>query len=50
SALSTAKTPNIPEEYPPKDSYKNNRQLNIIASIILVCKHLVLFWKQIGYY
>ncbi|CAG8513692.1 12866_t:CDS:1 [Cetraspora pellucida] len=40
----------IPEEYPPKDGYENNRQLNIIGRAILICKDLVLLWKEIGYY
>ncbi len=34
--------PPIPEEYPPKDGYENNRQLNIHLE-------LVILWKKIGY-
>ncbi|CAG8555186.1 9308_t:CDS:1, partial [Scutellospora calospora] len=42
--------PNIPEEYPSKDGYENNRQLNVIARAILICKNLVSLWKKIGYH
>ncbi|CAG8445409.1 11193_t:CDS:1, partial [Scutellospora calospora] len=38
------------EEYPAKDGFENNRQLNIIARAILICKELVSYWKEIGYY
>ncbi|CAG8854192.1 7743_t:CDS:2, partial [Gigaspora margarita] len=38
------------EEYPAKDGYKNNRQLNIIAQSILIHKNLVNVWKKIGYH
>ncbi|CAG8736607.1 4291_t:CDS:1, partial [Acaulospora morrowiae] len=41
---------NVPEEYPPKDGYENSRQLNVIARAILICKDLVVLWKEIGYY
>ncbi|CAG8714294.1 8466_t:CDS:2, partial [Scutellospora calospora] len=37
-------------EYPPKDGYENNRQLNIIARAILIYKELVRLWKEIGYH
>ncbi|CAG8812247.1 13994_t:CDS:2, partial [Cetraspora pellucida] len=36
--------------FPPKEGYENNRQLNLIARTILICKDLVLLWKKIGYY
>ncbi|CAG8513820.1 17563_t:CDS:2, partial [Acaulospora morrowiae] len=39
---------NVPEDYPPKDGYKNSRQLNVIARAILVCKDLGILWKYIG--
>ncbi|CAG8459337.1 5994_t:CDS:1 [Cetraspora pellucida] len=38
------------EEYPPKDGHENNRQLNVIARSILICKDIVNLWKEIGYY
>ncbi|CAG8437507.1 12659_t:CDS:1 [Acaulospora colombiana] len=38
-----------PEEYPPKDGYENDRQLNVIARAILICPTLVDLWKSIGY-
>jgi hypothetical protein len=41
---------NSTEEYPPKDGHENNRQLNVIARSILLCKELVQLWKEIGYY
>ncbi|CAG8464028.1 1921_t:CDS:2 [Acaulospora morrowiae] len=41
---------NVPEEYPPKDGYENSRQLNVMARTILICKDLVILWKDIGYY
>ncbi|RIB28550.1 hypothetical protein C2G38_2157639 [Gigaspora rosea] len=41
---------NVTEEYPPKDGHENNRQLNVIARAILICKDLVNLWKDIGYY
>ena len=34
--------PPIPEEYPPKDGYENNRQLNVIAGAILIHPELVI--------
>ncbi|RIB13235.1 hypothetical protein C2G38_2041138 [Gigaspora rosea] len=40
----------MPEEYPPKDGHENNRQLNVIARSILICKEIVNLWKEIGYY
>src|SRR5438034_1078968 len=40
----------IPEEYPSKDGFENNRQLNVIARRILIHPDLVNLWKQIGYY
>lgn len=39
-----------PEEYPSKDGYENNRQLNVIARAILIHPNLVNLWRQIGYY
>ncbi|RIB21964.1 hypothetical protein C2G38_2175130 [Gigaspora rosea] len=39
-----------PEEYPPKDGHENNQQLKVIARSILICKEIVNFWKEIGYY
>jgi hypothetical protein len=39
-----------PEEYPSKDGFENNRQLNVIARGILIHPDLVNLWKQIGYY
>ncbi|CAG8716548.1 1181_t:CDS:2, partial [Funneliformis mosseae] len=41
--------PPIPEEYPPKDGFENNRQLNVIARAILIHPDLVNLWKEIGY-
>ncbi|RGB35559.1 hypothetical protein C1646_759190 [Rhizophagus diaphanus] len=38
------------EEYPPKDGYENNRQLNVIARAIIIHPDLVNMWKSIGYY
>lgn len=40
---------NSREEYPPKDGYESNRQLNVIARSILIYKDLVHLWKEIGY-
>ena len=40
----------MPEEYPSKDGFDNNRQLNVIARGILIHPDLVNLWKQIGYY
>ncbi|CAG8559492.1 7773_t:CDS:1 [Scutellospora calospora] len=40
----------LPEEYPSKDGYENNRQLNVIARAILIHKDLVNMWKKIGYH
>ncbi|POG79910.1 hypothetical protein GLOIN_2v1471925 [Rhizophagus irregularis DAOM 181602=DAOM 197198] len=40
----------IPEEYPSKDGFENNRQLNVIAKGILIHPDLMNLWKQIGYY
>ncbi|CAG8742938.1 23550_t:CDS:1, partial [Cetraspora pellucida] len=37
-------------EYPAKDGYENNRQLNGIVRSILIYKDLVHLWKQIGYH
>src|SRR5437763_924914 len=42
--------PPIPEEYPSKDGYGNNRQLNVTARGILVHPDLVNLWKQIECY
>ena len=42
--------PSIPDEYPSKDGFENNRQLNVIARGILIHPDLVNLWKQIGYY
>jgi hypothetical protein len=39
-----------PEEYPSKDGFENNRQLNVIARGILIHPDLVNLWKRIGYY
>ncbi|RGB37095.1 hypothetical protein C1646_757345 [Rhizophagus diaphanus] len=39
----------IPEEYPSKDGFENNRQLNVIAREILIHPDLVNLWKQILY-
>ncbi|CAG8760417.1 5583_t:CDS:2, partial [Gigaspora margarita] len=41
---------NVIREYPPKDGHESNRQLNVIARAILICKDLVNLWKDIGYY
>ena len=41
--------PPIPEEYPPKDGYENNRQLNVIARAILIYPDLINLWKMIEY-
>ncbi len=41
--------PPIPEEYPPKDGFENNRLLNVIARAILIHLELVILWKKIGY-
>ncbi|GBB90026.1 hypothetical protein RclHR1_01690011 [Rhizophagus clarus] len=38
------------EEYPPRDGYENNRQLNVIARAIIIHPDLVKMWKSIGYY
>ncbi|GES73901.1 hypothetical protein GLOIN_2v1817420 [Rhizophagus clarus] len=38
------------EDYPPKDGYENNRQLNVIARAILIHPDLVNLWKKIGYH
>lgn len=45
-----AQTNTTIEEYPAKDGFENNRQLNIVARAILICKDLVTYWKAIGYY
>ncbi|CAI2169568.1 10865_t:CDS:2 [Funneliformis geosporum] len=34
---------------PSKDSYGNNRQLNVIVRAILIHPDLVNLWKEIGY-
>ncbi|CAG8729948.1 7700_t:CDS:1, partial [Funneliformis mosseae] len=39
----------VPEEYPPKDGFENNRQLNVVARAILLDARLVELWKEIGY-
>ncbi|CAG8753098.1 7205_t:CDS:1, partial [Funneliformis mosseae] len=39
----------VPEEYPSKDGFENNRQLNAIARAILLDASLVHLWKEIGY-
>ena len=39
-----------PEEYPSKDGFENNRQLNVIARGILIHPDLVNLWKKIGYH
>jgi len=39
-----------PEEYPSKDGFENNRQLNVIARGILIHSDLVNLWKKIGYH
>ncbi|EXX75051.1 uncharacterized protein OCT59_013268 [Rhizophagus irregularis] len=41
---------NTMEEYPPKDGYENNRQLNVIARAIIIHPDLINIWKNIGYY
>ncbi len=41
--------PLISEEYPPKDDYENNRQLNVIARAILIYPDLINLWKMIEY-
>jgi hypothetical protein len=41
---------NIIEEYPSKDGYENNRQLNVIARAIIIHPDLVNMWKNIGYH
>ncbi|CAG8766158.1 1417_t:CDS:2, partial [Cetraspora pellucida] len=38
----------ISEEYSPKDGHENNRQLDVIARSILICKDIVNLWKKIG--
>jgi hypothetical protein len=38
------------EDYPPKDGYENNRQLNVVARAILIHPNLVTLWKKIGYH
>ena len=38
------------KEYPTKDVFENNKQLNIIARAILIYPNIVNFWKQIGYH
>ena len=38
------------KEYPAKNRFENNKQLNIIARAILIQPEIVEFWKQIGYY
>ncbi|RIB27158.1 hypothetical protein C2G38_2161351 [Gigaspora rosea] len=40
---------NIPEEYPPKDGYENNRQLNVIARAILYLRNLYYITTVTGY-
>src|SRR5437868_6044658 len=42
--------PTILDEYPSKDGFENNRQLNVIARGILIHPDLVNLWKQIGYH
>ncbi|CAG8510552.1 2207_t:CDS:2 [Gigaspora margarita] len=44
--LQTQTSTNI-EEYPAKDGFENNKQLNIIARAILLSKDLVSCWKKI---
>ncbi|CAG8438962.1 8542_t:CDS:1 [Funneliformis caledonium] len=39
----------VPVEYPPKDDFENNRQLNVIASAILLDESLVKRWKENEY-
>ncbi|CAG8677527.1 2921_t:CDS:1, partial [Funneliformis mosseae] len=39
----------VPEEYPSKDGFENNRQLNAIARAILLDASLVHLWKETGY-
>lgn len=38
------------EEYPSRDGYENNRQMNVIARAILLEHELINAWKEIGYY
>src|SRR6266542_694615 len=38
------------EEYPPKEGYENNRQLNVVTRAILIHPDLVNLWKSIGYH
>jgi len=38
------------KEYPAKDEFENNKQLNIIARAILIYPKIVEFWKQVGYH
>ena len=42
--------PTIHDEYPSKDGFENNGQLNVIARGILIHPDLANLWKQIGYY
>ncbi|GBC04912.1 hypothetical protein RclHR1_05940003 [Rhizophagus clarus] len=37
------------EEYPSRDGYENNRQINLISRAILIHPDLVNLWKKIGY-
>ncbi|CAG8680414.1 16435_t:CDS:1 [Funneliformis mosseae] len=39
----------VPVEYQPKDDFENNRQLNVIASAILLDESLVKRWKENEY-
>lgn len=48
--LNSDQHPYIHEEYPSKDGFENNRQLNVIARGILLHPYLVNLWKQIGYH
>ena len=38
------------KEYPAKDGFENNKQLNIIARAILIRPEIVEYWKQIGHH
>ncbi|CAG8564684.1 12231_t:CDS:1 [Funneliformis mosseae] len=37
----------VPVEYPPKDDFENNRQLNVIARAILLDESLVQLWNLV---
>ncbi|CAB4493283.1 unnamed protein product [Rhizophagus irregularis] len=37
------------ENYPSRDGYENNRQVNLISRAILIHPDLVILWKKIGY-